>query len=354
MNEDDFPIDVVFTWVTNTPEIMHSRRMYSSILDNNTDSNQRNRFDEIGELRFAIRSIFQYAAWVRQIFIVVDDTQQPDWLDIDNISTINIPIHIIKHTTIFTDHPAHLPTFNSQAIECHLHQIPNLSEHFIYFNDDMFLGSNCTKEDFFSSDRMPKYTFDGMVTKPPKTRTMSMHRQAWINNRSVLNMLFGSQLSENLKYPSHNAIPMLKSSFQWLWGNIAPILMTTSASKFRRQNNVYVIGLLVYVNIKRGFARLGNRSRIYVEIKNTSNIMKSLAQILHTRPKQFCLNDCLQTNDMERFKIMKIILTFLNRYFPTPTIAEIISTQEEIHLPIPLHQPKKRPRPRPVRLPWHP
>ena len=33
-----------------------------------------------------------------------------------------------------------LPTFSSPAIEANLHRIPGLSEHFLYFNDDVFLG----------------------------------------------------------------------------------------------------------------------------------------------------------------------------------------------------------------------
>ena len=34
----------------------------------------------------------------------------------------------------------YLPTFNSHVIEANLHKIPNLSEHFIYFNDDVFVA----------------------------------------------------------------------------------------------------------------------------------------------------------------------------------------------------------------------
>jgi hypothetical protein len=33
-----------------------------------------------------------------------------------------------------------LPTFSSPAIEANLHRIAGLSEHFLYFNDDVFLG----------------------------------------------------------------------------------------------------------------------------------------------------------------------------------------------------------------------
>ena len=36
--------------------------------------------------------------------------------------------------------PSVLPTHNSQAVECQLHHIPGLAEHFLYSNDDMFFG----------------------------------------------------------------------------------------------------------------------------------------------------------------------------------------------------------------------
>jgi hypothetical protein len=44
---------------------------------------------------------------------------------------------VIHHDEIFPD-TQHLPTFNSYAIECHLHRIPHLSERFLAFNDDTF------------------------------------------------------------------------------------------------------------------------------------------------------------------------------------------------------------------------
>jgi hypothetical protein len=50
-----------------------------------------------------------------------------------------------KKRVVFADHRSiihsrYLPTFNSHAIEGHLYRVPDLSERFIYFNDDMFLG----------------------------------------------------------------------------------------------------------------------------------------------------------------------------------------------------------------------
>lgn len=52
---------------------------------------------------------------------------------------------------------SHLPTFSSPAIETHLHQIPNLSEWFLYFNDDVMLGSPVWPQDFMTIEKGQKF-----------------------------------------------------------------------------------------------------------------------------------------------------------------------------------------------------
>ena len=47
-----------------------------------------------------------------------------------------------------------LPTFNSCAIELHLHRIKGLSEQFVYFNDDMVLNAPVTP-DYYFKDGLP-------------------------------------------------------------------------------------------------------------------------------------------------------------------------------------------------------
>ena len=46
-------------------------------------------------------------------------------------------------------HKSDLPTFSSPAIEANLHLIPNLSEHFLYFNDDLLLLREGLFQNFF-------------------------------------------------------------------------------------------------------------------------------------------------------------------------------------------------------------
>lgn len=73
--------------------------------------------------------------------------QIPSWLD-----TSNPKVSIVSHQEIFTNKQA-LPTFSSPSIEMNLHHIKGLSNYFIYFNDDVFLGSPVTPADFMSLEK---------------------------------------------------------------------------------------------------------------------------------------------------------------------------------------------------------
>ena len=59
---------------------------------------------------------------------------------------------IVTHDEIFVN-KSHLPVFSSPAIETHLHRIPGVARYFIYFNDDVFLGSTTWPDDFKTKSR---------------------------------------------------------------------------------------------------------------------------------------------------------------------------------------------------------
>lgn len=102
-----------------------------------------NRYRDNEELRFSLRSLEAHAPWVRRVYLVTDN-QIPAWVDLENDR-----LRIVTHGDIFPN-ASHLPTFSSPAIEAHLHRIPGLSRHFLYFNDDVFLGADVWPDDFMS------------------------------------------------------------------------------------------------------------------------------------------------------------------------------------------------------------
>ena len=113
------------------------------LVDAAADAVAPSRFADSQELRYSLRSLERYAPWVRRVFLVTNG-QIPDWLALDGQR-----LTLVTHEDIFPD-PSHLPTFSSPAIEAHLHRIPGLSEHFLYFNDDVLLGQPVWPEDFFA------------------------------------------------------------------------------------------------------------------------------------------------------------------------------------------------------------
>jgi hypothetical protein len=145
------PIDAVYTWVDGSdPEWQQRKRAAieslgaeAARLDPSATSEVR--YKNRDELRYSLRSLERMAPFIRKVFLVTDG-QIPKWLDVQHPN-----LEIVFHEDLFPN-PSHLPTFSSRAIECHLHRIPNLSERFLYFNDDIMLSRPTTRSDFFDEE----------------------------------------------------------------------------------------------------------------------------------------------------------------------------------------------------------
>lgn len=159
-------VDVVYTWVNGSDPIWFAEMQKYKVLYNKEHNitteetgdtaTSANRFRDNDELkyvlfiifncRYSLRSLEVNAPWIRNVYIVTNG-QVPSWID-----TTNPHLHIITHKEIFKDQSA-LPTFSSPAIEMNLHHIPGLSDYFLYFNDDVFLGSPVHLTDFMTLQR---------------------------------------------------------------------------------------------------------------------------------------------------------------------------------------------------------
>ena len=106
------------------------------------------RFSDNEELRYSLRSLAKFVPWIRHVYIVTD-RQQPRWLDAscDKLT-------VVDHSEILP--PALIPMFESATIERYLAEIPGLSEHFLYGNDDMFFGRPLAPSFFFSAEGRPR------------------------------------------------------------------------------------------------------------------------------------------------------------------------------------------------------
>lgn len=149
-----FPIDIVYLWCDgNDPALLAKRMSYldeaqkKQALDKAAIA--KGRFEDNDELRYALRSLEKYAPFVRNVFIVTDD-QYPAWLKLDHPK-----LRLINHREIIPRE--YLPTFNSSVIEAFIRNIPGLSEHFLYANDDFFFGAEVLPELFFDDEGNPYF-----------------------------------------------------------------------------------------------------------------------------------------------------------------------------------------------------
>ena len=144
------PIDAVITWVDGLdPAHLQKRQIFMGSAPHLFHENATNphRWACNGEIYLCLASLEHNAPWLRKIWIITDE-QSPD------LSRLSAPlrakVHLVDHSEIFANHGAALPTFNSLAIETFMWNIKDISDRFIYFNDDVFLTAPCQKSDFFS------------------------------------------------------------------------------------------------------------------------------------------------------------------------------------------------------------
>jgi len=143
-------IDAVITWVDGAdPAHARKRRRHQPAAPRHANGINPHRWACSDELGYCLRSIANHAPWIGRIWIVTD-AQTPDLSRLP--AALVARISIVDHLTLFAGHEDALPTFNSLAIESLLWRIPGLAEHFVYFNDDVFLTGRLDPGDVFRGD----------------------------------------------------------------------------------------------------------------------------------------------------------------------------------------------------------
>ncbi|MDY7393695.1 stealth family protein [Aureibaculum sp. 2210JD6-5] len=269
MPYDNFPnydIDVVFTWVDGDDDD-HRKKLNAYLNPNQKKNNQtalKNRYNQINEIEYAIKSILKNATYVRNIFIVTDN-QTPLFLkNLDSDHKLFSKVKIIDHKTIFKGYEQYLPTFNSRAIETLLYKIPDLAEHFLYFNDDFFLLGKTRPEDFFEKGqpvlrgKWSKFEEDVLykqilsilkIKKVNKKR--AGHKRAQQKGAKILGF--------NRYYKFHHTpSPLRKSTFQHFFKENKHLEEENIKYKLRNVNQFLPHGLINHVEIKNNTCVLKN------------------------------------------------------------------------------------------------
>lgn len=266
------PVDVVYTWVDGSDPQWAGRNREMLRRHGIPAPATSERFANHDELRFSLRSVERFMPWVRRIFIVTD-RQVPEWL-----AAGHPRVRVVDHTEIFPDRDC-LPTFNSVAIECNLHRIPELAEHYIYFNDDMMVGRPFGPEDFFAPDGRP-YSFlfqygrsrrhrDRLKRMPRWYRYLQLLRLGlwvrWNHNRQhqfsvklrTNRITIIRRLGRTLPYfkTRHTPIPLTRSLVRAVEAQFRPEFEACRRHHFRAKDDLFFPELYATVGILQGLTR---------------------------------------------------------------------------------------------------
>lgn len=171
-------IDFVLLWVNGgDPDWILSKEKFSR--KDEDEGNSANRYRNWDNLQYWFRGVEKFAPWVRKIHLVTCG-HFPEWLKKDHPR-----INLVSHKDFIP--PEFLPTFNSNVIELHLHRIPQLSDKFVLFNDDMFLTNRISPEAFFKKGFPCDRAWFGIVTP------MTMFSFIKLNNLAVINRHFNKR-----------------------------------------------------------------------------------------------------------------------------------------------------------------
>lgn len=297
-----FPIDAVYTWVDGDDPEWNAARVAREGADARKESAGQARFRSRDELRYSLRSLHLFAPWVRQVFVVTAG-QRPGWLKDDPRITL------VDHRDIL---PADaLPTFNSQAIETSLHKIAGLAEHFVYVNDDVFLGRPTRPEQFFSPGGAAA-AFVGTTTIGLPGAADKPFLTAAANNRALLEEAFGVEITQVMAHSPH---PQRVSVLTEIEERFPEALARTARAPFRSSSDVSLLSSLAqHYGLLTGRAFAATAEHAFVDLSN-ARVERQLKQLRARDHDFFCVGDHHDfAVDAEAVDAM--LADFLEDYFP--------------------------------------
>jgi hypothetical protein len=284
----DLPVDVVYAWVDGDDPAWRRRRAatmaragdrsepwHASALD-------ASRFRSRDELRYSMRSVNAYAPWVRHIWLVTDQ-QVPTWLD-----TAVPGLTVVDHRELFSEHE--LPVFNSRAIETRLHTIEGLTEHYLYFNDDMLLGRQVEKQDFFASATVSKF-FASKVTLTP--RASRADATALEGGRLLSQELIARRFGvAPLNVFRHTPYPQQRSLMYELEEMFREHFTRTASSPFRSGDDIVPGNWMhFYGGYFLGRTSPSHIDYDYFQTDHLASRPEALAELAACRKQVYCIND---------------------------------------------------------------
>lgn len=320
----DFPVDVVYTWVNGSDPawIMKKDEAMKSHDLKIAKRAQAGRYIDIGELKYSLRCVEKFLPWVHKIYILTDN-QFPCFL-----KKHQSKIEIISHDKVISKE--FLPTFNSNNIDFHLHLIPNLTEHFIYLNDDVFISRPLQKYNFFNEEGKPILPVARFNWINQRKSIEKMSLKHWVKNDmgsvqyNLITMhtvdVFEKKYNFSVNFKSrHGYIPLTISIMNSIWRDFNKDLKHLETHTFRSFQDIQLPTLLIQVGIGLNYTSILHTSESVRYLVMTSQFTKNLKNFNSSEYDSFCLNSGEKTSDRMRIAAKN----FLQESYPEKSSFEV-------------------------------
>jgi len=311
------PIDVVYTWVDDSfPGYLEVLNQYAETKHDLNPNRTRCNMDLI---KYSLRSLQEHLPWVRNIYLFTCRPQVPQWIN-SNAEGLTV----IHHDEVIDSQ--YLPTFSSHVIISNIHKIPDLSNRFLYIEDDMLFDNKVEFSDFENNEgKILFYPQKGITTDANERNNtkLSPWNLALAECNHLLNKEFKSEQRRDV-----NHIPLLIDRDAWgeMEERWPKTFHQTRTSRFRAQHNIAAEYLYPYYMIYTNRGTLTSRettkhSMFYHPMENyLAWAWFGIWRINRKRPKFLALNDNFDDNPHKG--VVKTMKKFLENRYPTPSRFE--------------------------------
>ena len=334
-------IDFVLPWVNgDEPKWQRIRNQYKNSDTNEKDSNSNARFRDMETLKYTLRAIEDNCPWYNKIHLITEG-HRPKWLNFNHPK-----INLITHEELYFD-KRHTPTFNSASIEMNLANLKNLSEKFVYMNDDFIIWNKIDSSRFFTDDKPVDFLSHNIIPRN-KLFELLKGRDTWIHSINNMLELFNNKLTplqlghQYLYHKSysildkinnfflqniykkiiwinhwHHPQPLLKQTLKDVYNEFSIEMMECSKNKFRSNNNLNQYMYRYWQLLKGEFYPFKHDDGLVSNI-SSFNVLQNMIERLESDPtiNFVCFNDSTDLSDAEYGKVKTELKNYLEKNFP--------------------------------------
>ena len=339
-------IDFVLPWVDgNDPIWQKEKEKHNPV--RNSDSNSLARFRDMGTLKYVLRAIEKNCPWYNKIYIITIG-HYPKWLDINHEKIV-----LVTHEELFFN-KQDLPIFNSVSIEMNLANLKELSDKFVYLNDDTIIINSLEKERFFIENKPVDFLSHGWISRGLFFEKIK-GRDSWIfslnNTLELINKKFKPlKLSQNTLYHEsysfkdkisnflleniyknflwlehwHHPQPFLKETINDVFNEFEQEMLASSKNKFRSNTDLNQYIYRYWQFATNNFYAYKHNDALVANLGSVDILDSLIKKIENNQNMNFvCFNDDIHLSENEYDEVKDKLVIYLDSKFTNKAYFEI-------------------------------